>query len=59
MYIEYMRKLIPPLSQNMLVLCNSITEYQGEEACDKRQQNDNDNDGGDGGGGRGAIRQTA
>ena len=38
----------------MLVVCNSTTKYQGEEACDKIQQNDNDDDGG--GGGRSAIR---
>ena len=44
----------------MLVVCNSITKYQGEESCDKRQQNDNDDGGGgDGGAGRGAICQAA
>lgn len=60
MCIECLRKLIPPLSQNMLVVCNSITKYQGEESCDKRQQNDNDDGGGgDGGAGRGAICQAA
>jgi hypothetical protein len=56
MYIEYLRKLIPPPSQNMVVVCNSITKYQAEKACDKRQQNDNDDNDDDDGGGGVAIR---